>query len=48
MQRKPAAQTPARKKAAGGFGKLVASQAPDVQRKTSRPAPAQVKNVHTP
>ncbi len=46
--RKPAAQTPAGKKPAGGFGTLVASQAPAARRKTSRPAAAQTKNVHTP
>jgi hypothetical protein len=48
MERKPAAQTPAGKKPAGGFGKLVASQAPALRLKTSRPAAAQVKNVNTP
>lgn len=46
--RKPAAQAPAGKKATGGFGRLVASQAPAVRRKTSRPAAAQVKRVDTP
>jgi hypothetical protein len=40
-RRKPAAQAPPRK-AKGGFGKLVASQAPGVRRKTSRPSAAQV------
>lgn len=43
--RKPAAQAPAGKKRAGGFGKLVASQAPAVRRKTSRPPAAQVKHA---
>ena len=47
-RRKPAAQAPVGKTLEGGFGKLVASQAPAVRRKTSRPPAAQVKHVGTP
>ena len=41
-RRKPAAQAPPGKTLEGGFGKLVASQAPAVLRKPSRPSAAQV------
>ena len=42
-RQKPAAQAPVPKQPRGGFGKLAASQAPAVRRKTSRPSAAQVK-----